>query len=186
MKKFFPALILSLVFTALMVVQMSMSGRELGATKLKSEKTKYSAFETVFQDLKLKTTKGTSINFSKVKQPIVLLNFWASWCMPCISEFGTLKKFVDKFPKEQILVIGINNDDEKPKKAIIKTEKEYKLNFESYSDNGSSLTSRFFISKIPASIVFYKGKVVHFTNEEFNFMDDNFILKIKKLLKEKR
>lgn len=184
MKKFFPALVVSIAFTVLMVVQMSMSGRESGASKIKSEKTKYAAFETVFQGLKLKTTKGTKINFKEVKQPIVLLNFWASWCMPCISEFGTLKKFVKMFPKDKVLVVGINNDDENPKKSIKKTEKEYSLNFESYSDSESELTSQFFISKIPASIVFHKGKVVHFTNEEFDFVNDNFILKIKKLLKE--
>lgn len=162
---------------------MSVSGRKSEASKLKSEKVKYAAFEAIFQNLKLKTTKGTQLNFKKVKQPIVLLNFWASWCLPCVSEFSSLNKFIQMLPKDKVLVVGINNDDESPKKAIKKTESKYNLGFESFSDSDSSVTSRFYISKIPASIIFYKGKVVHFTNEEFDFVDDNFIIKIKKLLK---
>lgn len=162
---------------------MAMTGRESGATKIKEEKSKYAAFESVFQNLKIKTTKSTELVFKDVKQPLVLLNFWASWCMPCITEFGSLKKLVDTFPKDKLLVVGINNDDEKPLKAIKKTEKEYNLNFDSYSDAGSTLTSKFYISKIPATIVFYKGKVVHFTNEETNFVADDFVAKLKKLIK---
>jgi thiol-disulfide isomerase/thioredoxin len=182
MKKFFPALFISFVFTALLIVQMSISGRKSDASKVETEKTKYGAFESVFQKLEVKTTKGTKIKFKEVKQPIVLINFWASWCMPCISEFSSLTKFVDMFPKDQVLVVGINNDDENPLKAIKKTEKNHNLNFESYSDNDSSLTASFFISKIPATIVYHKGKVVFFSNEETNFIAEDFVVKIKKLL----
>lgn len=166
-----------------MVFQMSITGRESGASKIEEDKVKYSAFESVYSKLKIKTTKGTKIDFSKIKQDVVLINFWASWCMPCIAEFKTLKKFRDEFPEDKVLVVGINNDDENPQKAVKKTEKKYKLNFESVIDYDSETTSEFNISKIPASIVFYKGKVVHYTNEEFNFMDDDFLLKIKKLVK---
>lgn len=182
MKKFFPALFVSLVFTGLLVVQMSISGRKSDASKLESNKTKYAAFEAVFQKLKLKTTHGTKLKLSEVKQPIVLLNFWASWCLPCVQEFSSLNKFISNFPKDQVLVVGINNDDESPLKSIKKTEKEYNLAFESYSDHNSQITSSFFISKIPVSIAFYKGKVIHYSNEEFNFMDENFLLKVKKLI----
>ena len=183
MKKFFPAILISFVFTLLLILQMAITGRESNATKIKEEKTKYAAFESVFQKLNLKTTKGTEINLAELKRPIVLLNFWASWCLPCIAEFKSLNKFMEMFPKDQVLVLGINNDDEAPAKSILKTEKEYNLKFESCIDKENVITGQFFISKIPASIVFYNGKVVHFSNEEFNFMDDNFILKIKKLIK---
>lgn len=180
MKKFLPALIIAIAFTGLIVIQMAFNGQELGASKLDSLKTKYNAFESVFSQLELKTTQGTKIDFSSIEQPVVLLNFWASWCMPCLTEFESLKKFVDKFPKEKVLVVGINNDDEEPKKSIIKTEKEYNLNFESYSDQSSELTTKFFISKIPATIVFHKGKVIHYSNEESDFMDEDFLRLINK------
>lgn len=182
MKKFFPSILIALTFTILMIAQMVMNGRKLEASKIKEEKSKYSAFETQFQKIQLKTTKGTEYKLDKVKQPVVILNFWASWCLPCLQEFQSLTKFVDTLPKDKVLVIGINNDDENPKKSIIKTEKEYKLNFESVSDFDSSITGQFYISKIPASIVFYNGSVIQFTNQEMDFMNDEFVMKIKKLI----
>ena len=183
MKKFFPALIVAFVFTIVLVFQMSINGQESNAEKVDREKEKYSVYEDVFQKTEFQTTKNTNYKLSTVKQPIILLNFWASWCQPCLSEFSTLKKLVNKFSSDELLVIGINNDDENPKKAIIKTEKDLNLNFESVIDVDNKITSSFLIEKIPGSIVFFKGKVIHFENEEFNFMDEKFIFKLKQLLK---
>lgn len=183
MKKFFPALIISLVFTVVLVFQMALNGQQSNAEKVDREKAKYSVYEEVFKKTEIKTTKNSIYNLAKVKQPIVLLNFWASWCQPCLSEFATLKKLIGEFDKDELLVIGINNDDENPKKAIIKTEKDLKLNFESMIDIDNKITSSFLIEKIPGSIVFFKGKVIHFENEEFDFMNEKFIYKLKQLLK---
>ncbi|MEX0799032.1 MAG: hypothetical protein WD025_06290, partial [Bacteriovoracaceae bacterium] len=49
------------------------------------------------------------------------------------------------------------------------------LNFESMIDLDGSVAKDFFISEIPASIVFHKGKVVHFENREFDFMSKKFL-----------
>lgn len=183
MKKFFPAITIVLIFTVVLVMQMAFNGQQSNAEKVQFEKEKYSAYENQYQKINLVTTKKTQYKLKEVKQPIVLLNFWASWCQPCLSEFATLKKLINEIGKENLLVIGINNDDENPKKAIQKTEKDLDLNFESVIDTNSEITSSFLIEKIPGSIVFYKGKVIHFANEEFNFMDEQFVLKLKQLLK---
>jgi thiol-disulfide isomerase/thioredoxin len=183
MKKFLPAFIISIMFTVVLVTQMAVNGQSSNAAKVDENKAKYSVYEDQFSKTKLITTKKTEINLSKQKQPIIVLNFWASWCQPCLAEFQTLKKFIKLFPKEDVLVIGINNDDENPKRAIKKTEKDLKLNFESTIDTDSKITSSFLVEKIPASIVFYKGKVIHYVNEEFDFMNAKFTHKIKMLLK---
>ena len=184
MQKFFPAFIISILFTVILVTQMAINGQDSKASKVGKSLSKYSVYESKFSKTKFETTKKSKINLIKQKQPIIVLNFWASWCQPCLSEFQTLKKFVNEFSKDEVLVIGINNDDENPKKAIKKTEKDLKLNFESVIDSSSTVTSSFLVEKIPASIVFYNGKVIHYVNEEFDFMNSKFIYKIKNLLKE--
>jgi len=184
MKKFFPAFIISILFTVILVTQMAINGQSSNASKVDKNKAKYSVYEDQFSKTKFITTKKTEINLIKQKQPIIVLNFWASWCQPCLSEFETLKKFTEQFSKEDVLVVGINNDDETPKKAIKKTEKDLELNFESIIDSSSNVTSSFLVEKIPASIVFYNGKVIHYVNEEFDFMNKKFLYKIKKLLKD--
>ena len=163
---------------------MFISGKDLSASKLQVNKEKYASYENNFQKLILKTTKGSEFNLKDVKQPIVVLNFWASWCTPCLKEFSALKQFVTKFPSEKVLVLGINNDDDEPLKAISKTEKDLALNFESVVDKDNEITSSFFISAIPASIVFKNGKVIYFANKEFDFNDDDFVNLIQRELKE--
>lgn len=183
MKNIFPILFVALVFGTTMVAQMVINGKDLSASKLSKNSEKFALFENNYKDLTLKTTKNSIYDLDKVEQPIVILNFWASWCRPCLSEFATLKKLVEKFPGK-VLVIGINNDDENPAKAIAKTEKDLELNFQSIVDSDNKVTSMFDIERIPASIAFYKGKPFHFVNEEFDFMNSTFLEKINELLKQ--
>lgn len=182
MKKIFPILSIFLFFVVLLVGQMTLSGSMTSANKVTISEERTKAYEKIFNDLKLKTTKGSEFDLKNIGQEIVILNFWASWCRPCVSEFAALNQLIEKLPKEKLLVVGINNDDEKPKKAVKETEKEYKLKFESVIDADSDLAGKFRINNIPASIVYHKGKVIHFVNKEFDFVNNDFVELLKSKL----
>jgi len=130
----------------------------------------------------LTTTKGESIELSKEKSPIVLLNFWASWCLPCLKEFPSLVAFQEKY-KNQVRVIGVNGDEEDTLKNIKKTEKKYKLNFESVDDSKSTIATNFLINSYPVSIIYHKGKVVYVSTKIHDFMKPDFISLIDEILK---
>lgn len=181
-KQFFPLALATAAFVFLLVVQMALHGSSSSAGSLEIANEKAQAYEAKFGALKVETTKGTKHDFSKAEQPIVILNFWASWCRPCLSEFATLKRFVKRFGPEKVLVVGINNDSDNPKKAVMKVEKDLDLNFESVVDEDGKIAGDFLINEIPASIVFHRGKVIHFENREFDFMSKDFINLIEKKL----
>jgi len=185
MKKFFPAIALTSLFALMLVIQMIFNGPESSAEKVSIKEAKYSSYETIFESMKLQTTKGTVVSAEKLKGKVVILNFWASWCRPCVSEFATLNKLIQKVNSKDLVVIGINNDDEYPEKEIKKIEKKYKLKFESVNDMKFNVTNKFRIQKIPASIVFKDGKVIFFSNEEFDFVEESFVYKITKALESK-
>jgi DsbE subfamily thiol:disulfide oxidoreductase len=51
---------------------------------------------------------------SEFKGKVVVLNFWASWCNPCVEEFPSLLQLARKFPKDiQLVAISVdeNRDD---------------------------------------------------------------------------
>ncbi len=183
MKKFFPAITISSIFLTILVLQVGLGGNHLNAQKASESEKRNALYEKVLKDLEVVTTKKTKINFKSVGEKVLILNFWASWCRPCLSEFKALNKLIKTVDSKDLLVIGVNNDDEDSAKAIIKTTKKYGLNFESINDSKFGITSKFLIEKIPATIVFHKGKVVFFANEEYDFMNEKFLYKIKKLLK---
>ena len=136
-------------------------------------------FDQKLKSIDIKTTQDTHLKMSDVKQPIVILNFWASWCGPCIGEFKSLNYLIEKVGKDKILVLGINNDEESPLKKIKEIERKHDLKFESVMDEKESFTEKFMVSRIPTSIIFINKKFYKMIPESFDFSDKNFIKEIK-------
>ena len=62
-------------------------------------------------EFSLTTLDGQTIESTKLRNKIYLLDFWASWCKPCVEKFGLVKQIADEF-KADMSVIAINVDEE--------------------------------------------------------------------------
>lgn len=180
-KKLIPFIIFIMAFTGFLSSQILWDNFNSNAEQVDAEKQKYSVYETNFQTLNLTTTRNTSIELRNEKAPIIVLNFWASWCVPCLKEFPSLVQFQEKY-KDKVKVIGINGDTDEPLENIKKTEAKYKLNFESVHDSDEAISNRFMIRTYPVSIIFHKGKVIYLSKRIHNFMDPEFLALIDKTL----
>ena len=61
----------------------------------------------------LKTTDGKTVNsssFGNDGKPMVI-NFWATWCKPCVAQIPDIKKLQNKY-NDQLIIIGISSNDE--------------------------------------------------------------------------
>lgn len=174
MKKIFPSLVICFVFGVMVVLQMLVHGQKIRATNPAESTAKYASFESELSKLNSSTTKGDTLTFKNIKEPLIIVNFWASWCKPCISEFASLNKLLKKYPKK-IKVIGINSDIEDEEKLILKTEKKYNLLFDSIADPDGIFAENFNITRVPASIIYHKGKVIYFNNRETDFLSPKII-----------
>lgn len=184
MKKYIPLLIFIMAFSGFLSTQILWDTFDLNAEQVDQDKQKYSVYETAFQGLKLTTTKSTSVELKNAPEPVILLNFWASWCLPCLKEFPSLVEFQKKY-QGKVKVIGINGDEEEPLVQVKKIEAKYKLNFESTTDADSAIANKFLVSTYPVSIVFHKGRVIYVSKKIHNFMDDSFLSLIDDALKAK-
>jgi thiol-disulfide isomerase/thioredoxin len=173
MKKYFPLLIITALFSTIIIVQMLINGQRSNASKINSANEMYSVYEAEFQEFKHKTTDGTVIDLKTRKEPLIIVNFWASWCRPCIAEFKALNKLIEKYD-ESLFVVGINNDTDNALKEIKKVEEKYNLKFSSIENSSGSIAEKFNVSRIPATVVYFKGKVIQFSNTEFDFMSSKF------------
>ena len=61
-------------------------------------------------DFSIKDLKGDAYRLSDLKGKIIVLNFWASWCAPCVKEFPSLKRLSDHF-KGQVVVVAVSHDN---------------------------------------------------------------------------
>lgn len=98
---------------------------------------------------------------------IILINFWAPWCAPCIEEFPSLINITEQFPKLILIAISVDATSEEKEKFLakfnIKSKKNNNVFF--YDDVDSKISTQFAIEKLPETLIFdsngkFKKKVI--------------------------
>jgi len=68
---------------------------------------------------------STSIHLADYRGKIVLLNFWASWCEPCILELPSLTQFHHEHPEYPILAVSIDEDPDAYKQFLVRRHVDF-------------------------------------------------------------
>ncbi len=68
-------------------------------------------------NLRLVSLDGETVSLSEYKGKVVFINFWASWCPPCIAEMPGIQKLYEEYAERQDMIFLMINVDEQPEKA---------------------------------------------------------------------
>lgn len=74
-------------------------------------------------DFSFTDTEGDAHKLSQYKGKWVLVNFWATWCPPCIAEMPAFEKLYQDYKNDVVFLFVANDDPKKVKKFI--TDKNY-------------------------------------------------------------
>ena len=136
--------------------------------------------ETDFS-LRVKDLNGNTVNMSDYKGKVIFLNFWATWCMPCVAELPSINKLYLELKDENIIFLLISNEDP-DKVRRYQTKKGYQIPFQ-ISDNDGHIPDLFYSRSIPTTFIINKeGRVIRKSLGPENWNDDEFILELRKLL----
>lgn len=147
-----------------------------------SEKVAKMATEYPAPNFILKDPDGKLVSLASLKGKTLVLDFWATWCQPCVASFPGMKKAVEYYKNDSTVVFLFIHTAEK-KGAKVKEQalaliNEKKYPFHVYLDTRDPVTGKcpvaesFKVGSIPAKFVINKEGIVKFSTTGFVSEDD--------------
>lgn len=140
------------------------------------------ATTAAYTGLILKNEDGTLMDTSHLKNKVVFINFWASWCPPCRAEFPSVEKLYNKYKTNPHIIFLTVNLDDNPAlgKSYIK-EKGFTVPFITPAGN---IPGELYNGSLPTTVVIdKKGEIrLHHTGVA-DYSKDSFYQQMDSLLK---
>ena len=129
-------------------------------------------------DFDVITDSGRKMSVSNFGGRVLVLNFWATWCPPCISELPSLNAMAQELKGSGVVVLGISVD--KDKAAYEKFLKKVKLNFETSRDPGADISTEYGTFKYPETYIISRdGKVLEKFIADRDWTEPQIIARLK-------
>jgi len=130
--------------------------------------------------INLKNVYGKTIIKNNFKGQVTIINFWATWCPPCVKEIPSLNRLKQKMAGSPFELISINYAEDK--KTIINFMKKVKVEFPVLLDHDGSFAKKWNVIAFPSTFIIDKeGKIKYGVNAAIEWDDPEFIKKIKSL-----
>lgn len=114
------------------------------------------------------------------RRQVVVVNFWATWCPPCVEEVPSLEKFAERMRAQGVTVIGVSVDQDEAQ--LTKFVTDHGLTFPIARDPGQVLSGRYGTFVFPESYILDRdGRVAEKIVGEIDWQDPRILDFVKDL-----
>ena len=131
-------------------------------------------------DFSLPTLSPGSITLRDYRQRVVVVNFWVTWCPPCVQELPSLEKFAAQMRAQGVAVMGVSVDEDLA--ALQKFVSKAHLSFPIARDPDRSVASRYGTFKFPETYIIDRdGRIAEKIVGPINWQDPRIIALVQEL-----
>ena len=99
-----------------------------------------------------------SVSLNQFRGQIVVLNFWATWCGPCVEEMPSLVNLQQRMKSKGVTVVGVSIDEDDD--AYHRFLKEYKIDFITVRDGAKKTPNLYGTFKWPETYIIDRNGIV--------------------------
>jgi thiol-disulfide isomerase/thioredoxin len=102
-------------------------------------------------DIQLRTARGTTVRVSDFKGKVVLVDFWASWCRPCVRSFPAIDGLYRKLGGRGLEVLAVNMDQQRRDADAFLSKVPHAMRI--FFDAGGHALGAFALAGIPSLVL---------------------------------
>jgi peroxiredoxin len=116
----------------------------------------------VAPDFTAQTLDGQSVRLSDYRGNIVLLNFWATWCPPCVRETPRLVQVAEEFKDQGLVVLGVNTTYQDDLNKVRQFVGDQGIGYQVLLDREGTVGEKYPARLMPTTYLIDRdGKIVH-------------------------
>ncbi len=127
------------------------------------------------------TDKGTKISRTDFGGKLLVINFWATWCPPCVDEMPSLQAMAQQLGPKGVVVLGVSVD--KNEASYKRFLQQARIQFETARDPEAGISAEYGTFKYPETYVINRdGKVVQKHIGPRDWMEPGLLKSLESLL----
>lgn len=131
-------------------------------------------------DFSITTDQGTQVSLSSFGGKVLVLNFWATWCAPCVQEIPSLNEFQKEFGKSGVVVVAVSIDKNAQKYHSFLNR--IRVSFQTARDPNGDLSAKYGTFQYPETYIIKDGRVMRKFPEAENWLSDDMKSYVQSLL----
>jgi thiol-disulfide isomerase/thioredoxin len=114
--------------------------------------------EKCLPDVRFIDTNGTAYTYEQLRGKVVVVNFWATWCKPCLKEIPAFSRVYDKYKPRGVMFLGVLTGDQATADELLNFASDNEMTYPIVRES-SDIRMSFIddMDNLPTTLIFDRG-----------------------------